>query len=395
MNSLLKNSAIVLSAAVIGGGVVAVSTDHDSTTKNIVVTQSSDSGSQPAAVVSGVGLSPRQIYQQDAPGVVVVKSTATQTTQNEFGQPQSQTESALGSGFLIDRQGHILTNGHVVAGTNPQVTVGFVNSSGQDVTYPAKVLGIDTATDVAVLEPTKPLPSSVMDPLPLGSVDNVNVGDSVVAIGNPLGEERTITSGIVSALNRSIESPSGQPIAEAIQTDAAINHGNSGGPLIDSSGKVIGITSQILTGSDSEEAGSIGIGFAIPIDTARTVAQQIIATGHASHPYIGVKGVALTPSLAQALHISSQHGFLVESVDANSPAAAAGLVAGTTPAKLSGANIKLGGDIITAIDGKQIAAFSDLYDTIASHKAGDTVTLTVTRDGQTRNVQVTLADRPN
>ncbi len=157
---------------------------------------------------------------------------------------------------------------------------------------------------------------------------------------------------------------------------------------------MIGITSQILTGSNSEQAGSIGIGFAIPIDTARSVADQIIATGHAQHPYVGVKGLALTPALAQALHISTQHGFLVEEVTAGSPAEQAGLQGGTTSASVGGSSIKLGGDIITSIEGRQINDFNDLYDTIASHKPGDTLTLSVIHDGQSRDVQVTLADRP-
>ena len=198
MNPLLKTSAIVLSAAVIGGGVVAVSTDHDSTKTVVSVTRSSDTG-QPVADVNTSGLTARQIYDRDAPGVVVVKATTTQTTTSEFGQGQPQQQSALGSGFLIDREGHILTNGHVVAGDNPQITVGFADSSGNDVTYKAKVLGIDTATDVAVLQPVESLPASSLDPLPLGSLSSVHIGDPVVAIGNPLGEERTITSGIVSA----------------------------------------------------------------------------------------------------------------------------------------------------------------------------------------------------
>jgi S1-C subfamily serine protease len=380
MNPLIKQSAIVLSAAVIGGGVVAVSADHDSTKTVVSVTRSSDSAAQPAAVINTPGLTARQIYNRDAPGVVVVKSTLAQG-------------SALGSGFLIDRQGHILTNGHVVQGAS-HVTVGFADSTGQDVTYDAKVLGIDTTTDVAVLQPTQTLPAASLDPLTLGSVESVHVGDPVVAIGNPLGEERTITSGIVSAVNRTIDSPAQDPISNAIQTDAAINHGNSGGPLINANGQVIGITSQILTGSNSEQSGSIGIGFAIPIDTARSVADQIIQTGHATHPYIGVRGVALTPELSQALHLSTQHGFLVEDVTPGSPAAQAGIQGGTSTATISGTPFKLGGDVITAVDGTQIEQFSDLYDAIAAHSPGDSLSLTVSHDGQSRDVQVTLADRP-
>ncbi len=181
------------------------------------------------------------------------------------------------------------------------------------------------------------------------------MGDPVVAIGNPLGETRTITSGIVSAVNRSIDSPADDPIENAIQTDAAINHGNSGGPLIDAEGKVIGITSQILTGSNSEEAGSIGIGFAIPIDTARTVADQIIATRSRLAPVRRRQGRRPDPRAGLRRCTSRpQHGFLVEEVTPNSPAANAGITGGTTTATISGTAFKLGGDVITAVDGKQI-----------------------------------------
>jgi S1-C subfamily serine protease len=396
MNPLLKQSAIVLGAAVIGGGVVAVGADHaGNTTKDVVtVTRSSDTP-QPAADTTSAGnnLSASEIYKEDAPGVVVVKNTFTQNSSTGLGMGQPQTEEALGSGFVIDNQGHILTNAHVVAGSNVHVTVGFASANGQDVTYPAKVLGSDPKTDVAVLQPEQTIPSDLLHPLPLGNLSSVQVGEPVVAIGNPLGEDRTITEGIVSALNREITSPGNTPITNAIQTDAAINHGNSGGPLINSSGQVIGITSQILTGQDSETAGSIGIGFAIPINTAETIANELISTGHASHPYVGVEGVELSSDLSKSLGISTDHGFLVTSVKPNSPGASAGLKGGTTTKVISGQKFIVGGDIITAIDGKQINSFTDLYNTIAAHKAGDVITLTVVRNGQTSQVQVTLADQ--
>ena len=262
MNPLIKQSAIVLSAAVIGGGVVAVSADHDSTKTVVSVTRSSDTAAQPAAVINTPGLTARQIYNRDAPGVVVVKSTLAQG-------------SALGSGFLIDRQGHILTNGHVVQGAS-HVTVGFADSTGQDVTYDAKVLGIDTTTDVAVLQPTQTLPAASLDPLSLGSVSRcTSATRSSRSVTRSAKSARSPRASSRRSTGRSTHRAGS--IYNAIQTDAAINHGNSGGPLINAEGKVIGITSQILTGSNSEQSGSIGIGFAIPIDTARTVADQIIA----------------------------------------------------------------------------------------------------------------------
>ena len=265
----------------------------------------------------------------------------------------------------------------------------MASASGLDNTYPAKVLGLDKATDVAVLEPQK-RPPTRLHPLSMGSVRDVSVGDPVVAIGNPLGEERTITSGIISAVNRTIDSlQTKHPIQGALQTDAAINHGNSGGPLIDSQGKVIGITSQIL--SDGPDSGNIGIGFAIPINSALTVAHQLIAKGHAEHTYLGIKGQPLNTQLARAFNIPTDHGVLVESVVPNSPAAKAGLRGGTTSATIDGMPYMLGGDVITAVDGKQVVQFTDLLDAISSKKPGQTVTLTILRDGKQLSVQATLA----
>ena len=393
MNPLLKTSAIVLSAAVLGGGVVALSTDHDSTKTVVSVTRSSDTG-QPVADVNTSGLTARQIYDRDAPGVVVVKATTTQTTTSQFGQGQPQQQSALGSGFLIDREGHILTNGHVVAGDNPQITVGFADSSGNDVTYKAKVLGIDTATDVAVLQPVESLPASSLDPLPLGSLSSVHIGDPVVAIGNPLGEERTITSGIVSALERTIDSPADDPIGHAIQTDAAINHGNSGGPLIDANGKVIGITSQILTGSNSEAGRQHRHRLCHP-DRHRPLgcrsdhrhrprpASLRWRQGPRPDPRAGTGSAHLDRA-----RVPGRGGNRRISRRAGGPAGRHHL------RHRRRREIKLGGDIITSIEGRQINDFNDLYDTIASHKPGDTLTLSVIHDGQSRDVQVTLADRP-
>ncbi len=322
--------------------------------------------------------------------VVVTARTTTQTS--GFFGPQTQQAVALGSGFVIDRAGHILTNAHVVLNAK-NVTVGFAGPSGTDKTYPARVLGVDPATDIAVLQPTNLQPGS-LDPLPLGTATNVQVGDQVVAIGNPLGQERTLTAGIISAVGRTIESLApGQQIANALQTDAAINHGNSGGPLINTQGQVIGITSQILSDGSGSQSGSIGIGFAIPIDTARTVANQIIATGHATHTYLGIRGTGLTPALAKSLNIQSTHGVLVDSVVPGSPAAKAGIRGGNTTATISGVTFQLGGDVITAIDNKPIIAFTDLSNAISTNKAGNTVTLTLLRASKTLTVTATLATR--
>jgi S1-C subfamily serine protease len=229
-------------------------------------------------------LTPEAIYRQDGPGVVQI--TATSVTQSPF-LPATQTSKSQGSGFVLDRAGHIITNFHVIQGAQ-RVQVSF---SGQD-QLPATVVGKDRSTDLAVLKIDAH--ARALDPLPLGDSDSVRVGDPVYAIGNPFGLTRTLTTGVVSAVQRQIFAPNGVPIDSAIQTDAAINHGNSGGPLIDAAARVIGVTSQIQTGSDQSQ-GNVGIGFAIPVNTVRDIAGQIIASGKAQHAFLGVSAAALRP----------------------------------------------------------------------------------------------------
>jgi S1-C subfamily serine protease len=388
-----------LTAAAICGGLIAVlaaggGTTHDTTTVTRVLQPATGAQNVTEQPASAGGMTPAQIYRQDAPGVVVVRSILTTTTTNPFGLPQRSSEEALGSGFVIDSGGHILTNAHVV--TNPggggishHVTVSFQDPAGGSTAYPATVLGADPLTDVAVLHVN--VPASALRPLPLGDSRAVQVGDPVAAIGNPLNEEWSITTGIVSAINRTIDSlQQGHNIPGAIQTDAAINHGNSGGPLIDSRGQVIGITSQILAPTAS--SGSIGIGFAVPINLARRVAQEIIATGRVEHTYLGIKGEQVTAQLARDLNLPVDHGVLIAEVEPNSPASRAGLHGGTTTATIGGYSYTLGGDVIVAIDGTQIHEFSDLTDAIAAKRPGQTVVLEVYRDGHERTVSVTLGE---
>jgi S1-C subfamily serine protease len=392
MTNSFRTGALVVAAA-LAGGVTAYAVDSThSDTRTIISTAS------PAATTVSAppqqGLSVNQIYRKDAPGVVVVTATTTTTTSNQFdpfGAPQQQQAQALGSGFVIDKSGHILTNAHVVLNAS-KVQVAF-GADATSRTYDAKVLGIDRSTDVAVLKVDAP--AEALTPLALGNSSDVQVGDPVVAIGNPLGEARTATTGIVSAVNRDIGSLQGNvQIRGAIQTDAAINHGNSGGPLINDEGQVIGITSQILSDDpNNPQSGSIGIGFAVPINTVKTVADQIITSGKAQHTYLGILGSEITPNLAQALNLGVDHGVLIGKVESGSPAAKAGLKAGTTQATIQGQTMTLGGDIITSIDGKQIHTFDDLSGGIAAKKAGDTVQLGIYRDGKQSTVTVTLAAR--
>jgi S1-C subfamily serine protease len=391
MKTSLRNGVLIAAAAVAGGATAyGVDQTHSSTTV-VRTVHATDAVSAPPRQ----GLTVNQIYKRDAPGVVVVTATTTTTTSNSFnpfGAPQQQQQQALGSGFVIDKSGHILTNAHVVLGAS-KVQVGFGGSQQGATSYNATVVGVDRSTDVAVLKVD--VPAAALKPLTLGNSSDVQVGDPVVAIGNPLGETRTATTGIVSAVNRDIGSlQSNVQIRGAIQTDASINHGNSGGPLINDLGQVVGITSQILSDDpDNPQSGSIGIGFAVPINTVKSVAQEIMTSGQAQHTYLGILGSIVTPQLANALNLGIDHGVLIGKVEPNSPASKAGLRAGTTQATIDGQTVVLGGDIITSIDGKQIATFDDLSGAISAHKAGDTVTLGIYRDGKASTVSVTLADR--
>jgi putative serine protease PepD len=212
------------------------------------------------------------------------------------------------------------------------------------------------------------------------------VGQSVVAIGNPYGYSGTATTGIVSALKRAIQSPSGFIIQNAIQTDAAINQGNSGGPLFDSNGRVIGINSQIA----SKNGGNVGIGFAVPIDTVRPIVDSIISSGKAQHAWIGIQGRDLTPGLAQKLGLEGKRGVVIASLDDRGPANDAGLQA----AEKADADVPTGGDLIVAVNGRSVTDMADVADAVASRKVGDTITVTVLRDGKSQTVTLTLKDRP-
>jgi S1-C subfamily serine protease len=218
----------------------------------------------------------------------------------------------------------------------------------------------------------------------------VSVGDPVVAIGNPFGLDRTVTAGIVSALQRQIQAPNNFQIDNVIQTDASINPGNSGGPLIDANGRVIGINSQI----ESQSGGNVGIGFAVPINTARDDANQILTTGSVQHAYVGISGVDLTSQLANVLNLPVKHGALVQKVVPGSPAAKAGIKGGTAQVSINGQQVQAGGDIITAIDGKPVKTMTAVVTDVAAKNPGDQVSLTLERHGSSRTVSVTLANRP-
>jgi putative serine protease PepD len=334
--------ASLLAAACIGagGGAVAYSVLSDS--GSTVVRQVTVQNAQPVA--SGSALSVNSIYKNTYRGVVEITA-------------RSNGGSAEGSGFVYDSSGHIVTNQHVVDGAQ-SISVRFWNGK----TYSAQLVGSDSSTDLAVIKVNAP--DSQLYPLTLGSSSKLAVGDPVVAIGSPFGLEETVTSGIVSALHRSIDSPAQFAISDTIQTDAAINHGNSGGPLLNAQGQVVGVNAQIR----SDSGDNAGVGFAIPSDTVRSIAGQLISNGKAVHAYLGV---ALDSTASSAR---------VADVRPGTPAAKANLRSG---------------DVVTAVDGTTVDSAEALTRVIDAHKPGETVTVKISRGGKTITAQVKLASRPS
>jgi putative serine protease PepD len=292
------------------------------------------------------------VYQRVKDGVVEIQ-TSTGAQVDPFGN--QSPSGATGSGFVIDKEGHIVTNQHVVAGAE-SVTVRFSDGTETD----AKVVGTDPSTDVAVLDVDRP--SSELTPLSFAADGSLQVGNPVIAVGSPFGLEGTVTSGVISALGREIESPNGFTIENAVQTDAALNHGNSGGPVLDTSGRVVGVAAQIR----SESGGSDGIGYAIPGDTAERAARALISEGRVDHAYLGVS-------------LRADGAAQVVQVVGGSPADRAGLTAG---------------DQVTAVEGKAVKSGEELRAAIDARKPDDKITLTIKRDGKERTVQVTLGQRP-
>ena len=383
----LRSLAALLAAAVLGGGVAVAAVgllgglEGDTT----VVTETIDEPSS-STTLPGSAMSVNEIYERSAPGVVRVNATSNSAASPySFGDPVPSTQ-ALGSGFVIDKAGHIVTNYHVVRGAE-RVTVSFSNRD----TVRAKVVGTDPSTDLAVLRVD--VSASALTPLPLGDSDRLRVGDPVVAIGNPFGLDRTATSGIVSALQRFITAPNSFTIDHVIQTDAPINHGNSGGPLIDAHGKVIGVNTQIETG-DVSTGGNVGIGFAVPSNTVKDVVAQILRTGRVDHAYLGIVGQAVTRDLAEKYNLAVAAGVLVQSVTSGSGAAKAGLQGGQTEVVVAGETYVLGGDIIVSVDGKKMASIDELRDAIAAHKPGDRIELVIYREAKKSSVTVTLGRQP-
>jgi 2-alkenal reductase len=330
------------------------------------------------------------IYKTRSPGVVTVISV--------IGGGSNLTGAAaraLGSGFVVDAAGYVATNAHVVttgSGANAKsVYVQF----GDGNQLAAKIVGTDLDSDVALLkvDPSQLRgPGAKVVPLPLGATSELQVGDPVAAIGSPFGEPQSLSVGVVSALNRDIESLTNFTIGNAVQTDAAINHGNSGGPLLNAGGKVVGINSQI----QSTSGGGEGVGFAIPIETAKRSIEQLRANGKVTYAYLGVKTVAVYPQLAERLGLNVLDGAMIDSVQSGGPADKARLRGAKSHITFqSQPGIPVGGDVIVAVDGRPLSRPDDLSDEIGTHRPGDTVSLEIVRGGKRITVAVNLAARPN
>lgn len=347
-------AAALIAAAALGAGtaVTAVVLTDGSGTPAATTTIVGNAG---AAVSTSSSESVGEIYRSSVAGVVEIRVSSTSSTPSAFGQ---QSQVAQGTGFEIDSNGDIATNAHVVEGAN---SISVETNDGK--THRATLVGSDATTDVAVIRIDAG--GSSLHPLTFGDSTALQVGDPVVAIGDPFGLADSVSAGIVSALGRTITSPDNHPIQDAIQTDAAVNHGNSGGPLFNGQGQVIGITSQIY--ADDSTSGNVGIGFAVPSATVERIANELIADGHASHPYLGV-------SLAD-----SDGGARVTQVATGSPAADAGVNAG---------------DVITAIDGRAVSSADDVVTRLAAMSPGDSVSLTVTRNGGSTTIRATLGTAP-
>jgi S1-C subfamily serine protease len=321
------------------------------------------------------------VYEKVSPAVVNITSTGIQVD-TPLGQMPQQ---GAGSGVIIDDQGHILTNNHVVEGAS-QLEVTLANGDSVE----GKLLGRDPGSDLAVIKID--VDKSKLTVASLGDSTALKVGQLAIAIGNPFGLDRTVTVGVISSLGRTYSSSSGsRPIRDMIQTDAAINPGNSGGPLLNSKGEVIGINSAI----ESPVQGSVGIGFAVPANTAQRILPDLIAGKSVTHPWLGISGAQVTSSLAQQLGIPAEGVYVVQ-VTPNGPAAKAGLNGAATNQRNQGTDVPKGGDVILAVDGKKVSKVEDISSYLDSNKRpGDTVTITIRRSAAQQELKVTLAEWPD
>jgi 2-alkenal reductase len=394
--------AMTLVAAVLGGG-AALGIGKgagwfDQKTRTVVVNARTSSApvalparaTSKVAPIPGTGFDPQRIFAQRSPGVVTIFAY--------FGDPSSQaTEISQGSGFVISPKGYVLTNSHVItnAGEGAHVNAAdhlYVEFSDGD-RAEARIVGWDLYDDVGLIKLSST--EHKLTPVPLGESASAQVGEPVAAIGSPLGNENSLAVGVVSAIHRSIDAITVQQykVVDAIQTDAPITHGNSGGPLLDARGRVVGINAQIR--SQNGNGNDSGVGFAIPIDAAKRSVQQLIEKGHVTYAYVGIETDNMTPSLARALHYGVDHGALVVGVKAGSPADHAGLRGGNQEVDVLGLqNLVTGGDVIVEIDGMPVRGADDVVRIVSARlKPKDVAVFTIVRDGKREKLAVTLAAR--
>jgi len=319
------------------------------------------------------------VYEKAADGVVNVTSIAVQM---DFFFNAFPTQGA-GSGSIIDAKGHILTNHHVVANAQ-KLEVTLADGSK----WPAKLVGSDPDNDLAVIKIEAP--PAKLKVIPIGDSKNLRIGQKVLAIGNPFGLERTLTTGVISSLGRTIRSEAGFMIEDVIQTDAAINPGNSGGPLLNSEGEIIGINSAII----SPSGGSVGIGFSIPVNTAKKVIPELMAKGYVTYPWIGATIQSLIPEIAKFLKLKLERGAMIAEVVKGGPAEKAGLKGGNQKVQVGNIIVMVGGDIVVKADQHEVKTHDELIRYIREKKPGDTILLKVLRKEKFEDVKVTLGERP-
>ena len=379
-------AAVVGSVAGVAGAKLLDGGSSNSTTTSAVssTTNSSSDTSRSEAALSSEGLSAADIYQNVSPSVVEITSTL------QSGGPFGQQAQGTGTGVVLDSDGRILTNNHVIDGAQ-NIQVRFSDGS----TSSAKVLGTDPANDLAVIQATDS--GLQLHPAQLGDSDALRIGDPVLAIGNPFNLESTLTQGIVSATGRTYSTGANtRPIRNMIQTDAAVNPGNSGGPLLNSQGQVIGINT--LLENPTGDNVNVGIAFAVAINTAKQSVSQMESGQTVSHPWLGIAGVDITPAVAKEASIDAQKGVYVTLVSAGGPASKAGLKGAFTSQNqaTSSSTVRPGGDAILAVDGKDVSTLEQLAGYLDENKKpGDNVELTVVRNGNQMSVQVQLAEWPS
>jgi S1-C subfamily serine protease len=381
-------AAVAGGAVALGGAKLAGFVEGTTTVREVIRDSAPGQSSIASESRSGQALSIGEIYSRAAPGVVQVTTTSKVEGAVDpfFGfEVPDETRTALGSGFVIDKAGFIVTNFHVIEGAD-SVEVSFSNNDSMK----ARIIGRDPSTDLALLKVEAN--ARALRPLPLGNSSAIRVGDDVLAIGNPFGLERSATRGIVSAVQRPLRAPSGFTIDHVIQTDAALNRGNSGGPLMNSEGAVIGVNSAIETGGAGQ--GNVGIGFAVPIDTVRDVVAQLKEKGRVDHPYLGIEARPIEAGIAELFRLPVKKGLLVERVFPETGAAEAGLRGGGTRVVVAGESYMIGGDIIVKADGRALVSTERLREVVSEKEPGDTVELEIYRGQEREKLQIKLGRQP-